>query len=121
MFHWTLLGSTTSSVEALQARCSLAQMILSGSRTDILFAHAGTLLITEATSIAAKAGGYTNAPGIWSDDQINSWKKVSIHYQLLPVGIDARLSRRSRTPYIPRAHSFICNSGRLAVLPVETT
>lgn len=38
----------------------------------------GTLLITDATYIAQKAGGYENAPGIYSEDQIRAWKKVSI-------------------------------------------
>ncbi|KAJ7649851.1 NADH:flavin oxidoreductase/NADH oxidase [Roridomyces roridus] len=37
----------------------------------------GSLLISEATFIAARAGGYTNAPGIWSDEQISAWKKVT--------------------------------------------
>jgi NADPH2 dehydrogenase len=37
----------------------------------------GTLLLTEATFIAAEAGGYDNIPGIWSDAQIQAWKKVS--------------------------------------------
>lgn len=37
----------------------------------------GTLLITEATFIAGEAGGYNNVPGIWSDEQIAGWKKVS--------------------------------------------
>lgn len=37
----------------------------------------GTLLITEATFIAPRAGGYPNVPGIWSEDQIAAWKKVS--------------------------------------------
>lgn len=36
----------------------------------------GTLLITEATFIAAKAGGYNNVPGIYTDEQIAAWKKV---------------------------------------------
>ncbi|CEL54804.1 Festuclavine dehydrogenase subunit FgaOx3 OS=Neosartorya fumigata (strain ATCC MYA-4609 / Af293 / CBS 101355 / FGSC A1100) GN=fgaOx3 PE=3 SV=1 [Rhizoctonia solani AG-1 IB] len=36
----------------------------------------GTLLITEATFIAAEAGGYNNVPGIWSEDQIQAWKNV---------------------------------------------
>ena len=31
----------------------------------------GTLLITEATFISPQAGGYTNVPGIWSDEQIS--------------------------------------------------
>ncbi|KAG9127788.1 hypothetical protein FRC07_009175, partial [Ceratobasidium sp. 392] len=36
----------------------------------------GTLLITEATFIAAEAGGYNNVPGIETDAQIAAWKKV---------------------------------------------
>jgi 2,4-dienoyl-CoA reductase-like NADH-dependent reductase (Old Yellow Enzyme family) len=36
----------------------------------------GTLLVTEATFIAQRAGGYPNAPGIWTDEQISAWKKV---------------------------------------------
>ncbi|KAI5823787.1 NADH:flavin oxidoreductase/NADH oxidase [Schizophyllum commune Tattone D] len=37
----------------------------------------GTLLITEATFISPQAGGYTNVPGIWSDEQISKWKEVT--------------------------------------------
>jgi NADPH2 dehydrogenase len=37
----------------------------------------GTLLISEGVFIAARAGGYANVPGIWSDDQIAEWKKVT--------------------------------------------
>ncbi|KAJ7620054.1 NADH:flavin oxidoreductase/NADH oxidase [Roridomyces roridus] len=37
----------------------------------------GSLLISEAAFIAARAGGYTNPPGIWSDEQIAAWKKVT--------------------------------------------
>ncbi|ANB11500.1 Oye2p [Sugiyamaella lignohabitans] len=36
----------------------------------------GTLLITEGTYIAAKAGGYPHVPGIWSEEQVKAWKKV---------------------------------------------
>jgi NADPH2 dehydrogenase len=36
----------------------------------------GTLAITEATVIAAQAGGYRNVPGIWSDEQISGWSPV---------------------------------------------
>ncbi|KAJ4490725.1 NADH:flavin oxidoreductase/NADH oxidase [Lentinula aciculospora] len=38
----------------------------------------GTLLISEATLIAQKAGLYTHAPGIWSESQIEEWKKASV-------------------------------------------
>ncbi|KAJ6509098.1 hypothetical protein DFH09DRAFT_274872 [Mycena vulgaris] len=37
----------------------------------------GTLIITEATFIAARAGGYAHIPGIWSPDQIAAWKTVT--------------------------------------------
>jgi hypothetical protein len=43
----------------------------------------GTLLINEATFIAAKAGGYAGAPGIWSPEQIKAWKEVSLIEPLL--------------------------------------
>ncbi|CCH59952.1 hypothetical protein TBLA_0C01370 [Henningerozyma blattae CBS 6284] len=36
----------------------------------------GTLLITEAVFISAQAGGYDNAPGIWSEEQMAEWKKI---------------------------------------------
>ena len=36
----------------------------------------GTLLITEATFIAARAGGSDHIPGIWSDAQVEGWKRV---------------------------------------------
>ncbi|KAJ7439974.1 NADH:flavin oxidoreductase/NADH oxidase [Mycena latifolia] len=37
----------------------------------------GSLLISEATYIAPRAGGYKHAPGIWSDAQIAAWKTVT--------------------------------------------
>ncbi|KAJ7023850.1 hypothetical protein C8F04DRAFT_1133452 [Mycena alexandri] len=37
----------------------------------------GTLLISEGTFIAARAGGYTHVPGIWSPEQIAAWKSVT--------------------------------------------
>ncbi|KAI0066943.1 FMN-linked oxidoreductase [Artomyces pyxidatus] len=36
----------------------------------------GTFIIAEATMIAPQAGGYKNAPGIWTDRQIASWKEI---------------------------------------------
>jgi len=38
---------------------------------------AGTLLITEATFIAEDAGGFKNVPGIYTDAQIEAWRKVT--------------------------------------------
>ena len=35
------------------------------------------LMITEATAITASAVGYADTPGIWSDAQIEGWKKIT--------------------------------------------
>ncbi|KAJ6541606.1 NADH:flavin oxidoreductase/NADH oxidase [Mycena capillaripes] len=37
----------------------------------------GGLLIAEATLIARRAGGAKHAPGIWSDEQIAAWRKIT--------------------------------------------
>ncbi len=36
----------------------------------------GTLLITEAVTVAAEAGGRPHVPGIWSERQVAAWKRV---------------------------------------------
>ncbi|QLL34120.1 hypothetical protein HG536_0F04460 [Torulaspora globosa] len=36
----------------------------------------GTLIITEAAYPSARSGGYDNVPGIWSEEQIEKWKKI---------------------------------------------
>jgi NADPH2 dehydrogenase len=45
----------------------------------------GTLIVTEATFISGKAGGYGNVPGIWSDEQIDGWKKVCAHINCIVI------------------------------------
>ncbi|OWT76793.1 MULTISPECIES: alkene reductase [unclassified Achromobacter] len=35
------------------------------------------LIITEATSVMAQGVGYPNTPGIWSDEQVDGWKKIT--------------------------------------------
>jgi NADPH2 dehydrogenase len=45
----------------------------------------GTLLITEATFIAARAGGQANVPGIWSEEQIAAWRRCVYDYVIHPV------------------------------------
>ncbi|RPD53056.1 NADH:flavin oxidoreductase/NADH oxidase [Lentinus tigrinus ALCF2SS1-7] len=60
---------------------------------------AGTLLITEATYISPQASGQPHAPGIWNDEQVAAWKKVTdavhakdsfIYSQLWALGRAAR-------------------------------
>jgi NADH:flavin oxidoreductase / NADH oxidase family len=38
--------------------------------------NGGGLLITEATLISPMAGGYPGAPGIYTQEQVEGWKKV---------------------------------------------
>ncbi|KAI0686453.1 hypothetical protein BC835DRAFT_1288004 [Cytidiella melzeri] len=40
-------------------------------------AVAGTLLITEAITIAPEAAGRPHVPGIWNDEQITAWKRIT--------------------------------------------
>ncbi|WP_395407712.1 alkene reductase [Pseudoduganella sp. UC29_106] len=35
------------------------------------------LIISEATSVTPQGVGYENTPGIWSDEQVEGWKKVT--------------------------------------------
>ncbi|KIK55658.1 hypothetical protein GYMLUDRAFT_175214 [Collybiopsis luxurians FD-317 M1] len=37
----------------------------------------GTLIITEAVLISDKAGGKTHLPGIWSQEQVNTWREIA--------------------------------------------
>lgn len=37
----------------------------------------GTLIISEATFISPRAGGYKHVPGIWNDEQCAAWKRVT--------------------------------------------
>ncbi|KAJ7183003.1 hypothetical protein C8R43DRAFT_1101213 [Mycena crocata] len=71
----------------------------------------GTLLITEATFIAPRAGGYDNVPGIWSEEQIVAWKEITdavhakgsfIYLQLWALGRAARPSDlKDEDPSLP--------------------
>jgi NADPH2 dehydrogenase len=38
----------------------------------------GTFIVTEGTEISVESGGYTNAPGIYTEEQQNAWAKVSL-------------------------------------------
>ena len=35
------------------------------------------LIVTEGTPISQEGNGFVNCPGIWSDDQIDAWKRVT--------------------------------------------
>lgn len=81
----------------------------------------GSLLITEATFIAAEAGGYKNVPGIWNTDQINAWKRVSEDIFNRPKRLSITGTNtldthddgpRLQTQSMPRIHLYFSNFGR---------
>lgn len=83
----------------------------------------GTLIISEATFIAAKAGGYDQVPGIWSEEQISAWKKVTdavhaegsfIYMQLWALGraADSALLSRDNASFPVISASDIPLTGR---------
>ena len=68
----------------------------------------GTLLITEAGLISPSAGGFPNGPGLWSEQQIEGWRRVTrevhrnacvIICQLIHVG-------RAASPKIAEKEGF---------------
>lgn len=84
------------------------------------------LILTEATSIDPMGVGYADTPGIWNQDQINGWKKVTsaihekggrIFLQLWHVG---RISDPSflngQTPVAPSA---IASGGHVSLIRPE--
>lgn len=69
----------------------------------------GTLLISEGTMIAPKAGGFDNVPGIWSDEQVIAWKKVRSGLHSHPLN--------ARNVFLMEVDNRPCPSSRLVHLP----
>lgn len=71
------------------------------------------LILSEATSVTPMGVGYADTPGIWSDEQVEGWRKVTkavhdqggtIFLQLWHVGrISAPLFLDGQTPVAPSA------------------
>ncbi|KAJ7871137.1 hypothetical protein B0H14DRAFT_3083814 [Mycena olivaceomarginata] len=58
----------------------------------------GSLIISEATLIAERAGAARSAPGIWSDDQIAAWKKITDKVHAKGSFMYLQLSCRGKYP-----------------------
>ncbi|KZW03110.1 NADH:flavin oxidoreductase/NADH oxidase family protein [Exidia glandulosa HHB12029] len=78
----------------------------------------GTLLISEATFIAERAGGYKGVPGIYSEAQIEAWKKITdavhakgsfIYCQLWALG------RTAIRAYLPAQYDVV-SSGDITLV-----
>jgi len=68
----------------------------------------GTLLITEATFISPRAGGYKNVPGIWSSAQIEKWKDITAaaHAKGCPIFLQLWALGRVAVPAVLEANGF---------------
>lgn len=69
----------------------------------------GTLLISEAITIVPEATGRRNVPGIWSEEQIAAWKRVStMPKEMSQYTRYSSIHRiRSRTRYTRRGHTSL--------------
>ncbi|KAF4832287.1 Chanoclavine-I aldehyde reductase fgaOx3 [Colletotrichum tropicale] len=68
----------------------------------------GTLLVTEATFISEEAGGYLNVPGIWNQEQIDAWEKVTkaVHKKGSFIFLQLWALGRVAVPEVARAKGF---------------
>ncbi|KAI0826126.1 FMN-linked oxidoreductase [Irpex lacteus] len=90
----------------------------------------GTLLITDAVYISARAGGFANAPGIWNQEQVDAWKQIVdevhkrgsfIYIQLWALGRTATLEVLEKEgPYPYVAPSAKLYTGLPGVTPPAT-
>lgn len=74
----------------------------------------GTLLISEGTFISPAAGGFDNAPGIYTRDQIAAWKKI-VDAGQLPTLQSGKLLRCTLTSLF--MHPYCSSRQRLVHLP----
>ena len=84
------------------------------------------LIITEATAITAKAVGYPDTPGIWSQEQIEGWKKITsaVHAKGSKIVMQLwHVGRISHSLYLdgelPVAPSAIKPDGRVRLVRPE--
>jgi NADPH2 dehydrogenase len=83
----------------------------------------GTLLITEATFIAERAGGDDNVPGIWSDEQVEGWKKIvtAVHAKGSFIYLQLwALGRTAIRDMLPKQYDIV-SSGNLPAPPSSLT
>lgn len=82
LFDSIKLGSIECSNRVLMAPLTRARSDRSAVPNDLMVEYyaqrAGAgLIISEATAISPEGHGWPNAPGIWSEEQVNGWKKVT--------------------------------------------
>lgn len=76
------LGSLTLKNRIIMAPLTRARAGTERLPNDLMALYYGQrasagLILTEATSVTPMGVGYANTPGIWSDEQVQGWKKIT--------------------------------------------
>ncbi|KAK6609757.1 NADH:flavin oxidoreductase NADH oxidase [Botrytis cinerea] len=80
----------------------------------------GTLMIAEGTFVSpSAAGGYSNAPGIWSKDQIAAWKEITDEIHAKGCFIFCQLFAMGRTASIEVAESEGISIVAPSAIPID--
>ncbi len=80
----------------------------------------GTLLITEATTVAPEGAGVLHVPGIYSDEQVAAWRQVRSRYFTGFVGLAEHLeTNRSQMPFTRKSAMFFLSFVPTAVQPIQ--
>jgi len=82
LFDKVTIGNTELNNRILYAPMTRSRANDEGVQPDFVAEYYGQratagLLITEATNVSAMAKGYVRTPGIYTDEQIASWRKVT--------------------------------------------
>ena len=117
--HRLFLAPLTRMRSIGQIPCDEASTYYSQRATD------GGLLISEATFISEVASGYPNAPGIYSEQQVKQWKRITdavhkkggiIYCQLWNIGI----TNRGEMPNVPIIGPGNVDTAKNTVEPMTT-
>ncbi|KAF1941846.1 FMN-linked oxidoreductase [Clathrospora elynae] len=84
----------------------------------------GTFIVSEATVVAKNAVGCRNAPGIWSEAQIASWKQVTtaVHAKGCPIYCQLWHQGRTANPDVLKAEGFrMMSSSAIPITPQDQT
>ncbi|KAF4976175.1 hypothetical protein F66182_17506 [Fusarium sp. NRRL 66182] len=81
----------------------------------------GTLLVTEATVISPRHGGYPNVPGIYTDEQITAWKEVTkaVHEKGSYIYLQLWALGRAANPSLLQQHGM--NLVSSSDIPMKST
>lgn len=84
----------------------------------------GTLLITEATAISSQAKGFSNVPGIWSQEQGQAWQEIvhAVHAKGSYIWLQLWATGRSaETEVLAAAGHELTSSSAVPVEPDQPT